>query len=343
MGIRLLFLSDTHLGYDDTFHPRVNRRRRGPDFFSNYYRALDPALEGRVDCVVHGGDLLYRSKVPLQLVEKAFEPLVKIARSGIPVIIVPGNHERSVIPSSLFTQHANLHIFHAPKTYLLHVGDIQLGMVGFPFIRKNIRYTFKEVLNQTDWTRITAEVKLLCLHQSIEGASVGPGNYVFRHGHDVVKSTDIPVGFAAVLCGHIHRFQVLLQALEGTYLPCPILFSGSTERTSFAERFESKGYVTLDIEKEKGTHAYLQNWQFHRLPTRRMIQADLQVGEMHADIVKRELMQLLERVPGDSILKITIYGRPSADAYHFFKAESIRSMAPDMNVRIRWTDGSAAK
>ena len=43
---------------DLPFHPRIQRRRRGPEFSANFKRALLPALQGRVDCVVHGGDLL---------------------------------------------------------------------------------------------------------------------------------------------------------------------------------------------------------------------------------------------------------------------------------------------
>ena len=73
--MRVLFLSDTHLGFDMPFRPRIKRRRRGPDFFRNFERALAPARSGEVDCVVHGGDILYRSKVPAELVAMAFEPL----------------------------------------------------------------------------------------------------------------------------------------------------------------------------------------------------------------------------------------------------------------------------
>jgi len=59
MGIiRILIPADTHLGFDLPFHPRIQRRRRGPEFSANFKSALLPALQGRVDCVVHGGDLL---------------------------------------------------------------------------------------------------------------------------------------------------------------------------------------------------------------------------------------------------------------------------------------------
>lgn len=136
MGIiRVLFLSDTHLGFDFPFHTRIQRRRRGPEFFANFKRALLPALEGRVDCVVHGGDLLYRSKVPPQLVAMAFEPLKQVADCGIPVYLVPGNQERSAIPHDNLTEHRGIHIFDKPRTYLLRKDGFALALAGFPFER----------------------------------------------------------------------------------------------------------------------------------------------------------------------------------------------------------------
>lgn len=70
--MRVLFLSDTHLGFDLPTRPRLARRRRGGDFFHNFERALEPARMGEVNAVVRGGDLFYRSRVPAWLAEAAF-------------------------------------------------------------------------------------------------------------------------------------------------------------------------------------------------------------------------------------------------------------------------------
>jgi hypothetical protein len=39
--VRVLFVSDTHIGLDWPARPRVVRRRRGDDFFENFERALE--------------------------------------------------------------------------------------------------------------------------------------------------------------------------------------------------------------------------------------------------------------------------------------------------------------
>ena len=50
-----------------------------------------------------------------------------------------------------------------------------------------------------------------------------------------------------MLSGHIHRHQVLRSDLRGRPLAAPVVYAGSVERTSFAERDEVKGFVTLAL------------------------------------------------------------------------------------------------
>ncbi|MFC2025933.1 hypothetical protein ACFLUC_01930 [Chloroflexota bacterium] len=56
--IRILLVADTHLGFDMPFRPRVQKQRRGPDFFANFESALKPALCEQVDLAVHGGGFI---------------------------------------------------------------------------------------------------------------------------------------------------------------------------------------------------------------------------------------------------------------------------------------------
>lgn len=175
--IQILFLSDTHLGFDFPFQPRIKRRRRGDDFFANYHRALEPALNGEIDCVIHGGDLLYRSKVPARLVTLAAAPLKDVADAGVPVFLVPGNHERSIIPHFERMHHPNIFVFDRPRTYDLNAGGMHLALVGFPFYRGNVRSSFENLLAATQWKRQKADASVLCIHQSVDGARVGPHEY----------------------------------------------------------------------------------------------------------------------------------------------------------------------
>lgn len=250
--VRLLLLADTHLGLSSHAH------------FANFHRALLPALRGEVDLVVHGGDMLYRSRVKPGLVLRAFAPLKAVADAGVPVVVVPGNHERSAIPFPLLAAHPGVHVIDRPRTVSLHVRGMKLSIAGFPNDRDRIRETFPSHLDRTGWTSSRADIRLLAMHQTVEGASVGPVGFTFRAGRDVLPGRAIPPGFAAVLSGHIHRHQVLSQDLGGRPLAAPFFYPGSTARTSSAERHEPKGYVTMELapHRDRGRVA---SWSFHEL------------------------------------------------------------------------------
>ena len=237
--MRLLFLSDTHLGHDLPARPRSSRPRRGTDFFESFDAALAPARAGEVDAVLHGGDLLYRSRVPAWLSDAALAPLRRVADSGIPVVLLPGNHERGGVPHPLLALHRNLHVVDRPRTVVLEAGGVKVALTGFPYAR-DVRARFGELLRAATAGAPEADVRLLCLHHCVEGATCGPGDYTFRDGPDVIPRAELPRDVAAVLCGHVHRHQVLV----APGLP-PVIYAGSTERTSFAEARETKGVVLL--------------------------------------------------------------------------------------------------
>ena len=334
MGIiRILLLADTHLGFDLAFRPRIERRRRGPEFFANFKRALQTALDRRVDCVVHGGDLLFRSRVPGRLVRMAFEPLKRVADSGTPVYLVPGNHERSAIPHRRFGEHPHIHIFDRPRTFRLHKDNFTLALAGFPFVRRGIRHIFSNLVTQTGYHRPAADIHFLCIHQAVEGARVGPAGYTFRHASDVVDASEIPGDFSAVLAGHIHRFQVLSSDLKARALPVPVFYPGSIDRTSFAERNEKKGYLMIEFELDASTGSRLKQWRFHKLPVRPMIQLNLHASRMKNAELRSWIETRLAVLPEDSIVKLKIHGRVSEEAMEILNAAALRKLAlPTMNI-----------
>jgi exonuclease SbcD len=345
MGIiRILLLADTHLGFDLPRHPRIQRRRRGPEFFANFQRALQPALEGRVDCVVHGGDLLYRSKVPTGLVAMAFEPLKRVADRGIPIYIVPGNHERSAIPHRYLAEHQRIHIFDRPRTFRFKKDAVTATLAGFPFVRHGIRQGFLNLVEQTGCDTKAADIRFLCIHQAVDGAVVGAGNYMFRHAPDVVAASDIPAGFVAVLAGHIHRFQVLTRDLQGRTLPAAVYYPGSIERTSFAEKKEQKGYLMLEFETNALRGGALRSRQFHKLPVRPMIQLSLHAAKMKPAELRAWIETRIAALPDDSIVKIKIYGSVSQQAMAVLNAAALRSLAPpSMNIEAVFVDYTVYK
>lgn len=331
--IRILFLADTHLGFDLPFRPRIQRRRRGPEFFDNYHKAIDAAHRCKTDLLVHGGDLFYRSKFPIKLARMASEPLLRLADEGIPIFIVPGNHERSVIPFGHLFSHPNIFIFDRPRTFVQNIRGTRLVLAGYPFVRQHIRPNFKSLTRQTGYTEIDADIRLLCIHQCFEGAGVGPKGYTFRYGADVIKAADLPRNLNAVLTGHIHRHQILTADLNGKPLPAPVLYPGSIERTSFAERHERKGYLILELDRSRPENRHDIRWTFEQLPARPMIQLGLDAAAMTAEELGNWVERSVQEITPDSIVKMMVHGRIGAKQREMLRAASLRRMAPEtMNI-----------
>ena len=337
MSFSVLFLADTHLGFDCPARPRVDRRRRCEEFFGNFDRALDYAISSSVDLVVHGGDLFFRSKVRSEIVERVINSLRRLNEANIPVYIVPGNHERSALPCPVLWNSEHFNVFAEARSFTLTKEGQTLLLAGFPYSRKNMSENFTKLLQQSGYQSKAAHARLLCLHHIVESSIVGPHNYCFKKGEDVIPLQLLPQDFAAILSGHIHTFQVLRKERNGQKLPCPVFYPGSTCRTSFAERIETKGFLTLEIEGTHCSRGKVISWKFHSLPSRSMEELVLHVADKGKEELEQELLLLLANIEDDAILRLKILGEPQIEAKEWFTNSTLRDLAPKtMNIELNW-------
>ena len=334
--VRILFLADSHLGLDLPVRPRVGRRRRGFDFLANYSTALAPALTGGVDLVIHGGDVFNRSAPHTSVAHQAYKPLERIADLGVPVFIVPGNHERSRLPHSRLLTHRNIHVFDVPRTFTVDVKGTRLALSGFPYERDDVRSKFSALVDQTCWRGCDADHRLLCIHHCVEGATVGPGDFTFTTASDVIRCRDLSPHFAAVLSGHIHRHQVLTTDLDRRPIAAPVVYPGSIERTSFAEIGEPKGFMTIRLGPETGA----MSWTFHDLPARPMERHELDGGRLDAADLERCILDILRRAPGDAVISIRVSGALTDAHWGVMSSARLRARIPaTMNLDVTPANG----
>jgi DNA repair exonuclease SbcCD nuclease subunit len=340
--VRVLFVSDTHLGFDLPARPRVDRRRRGPDFFACFARALEPALGGEADVVVHGGDLLYRSRVPASLVYEALQPLLRVAEAGVPVLLVPGNHERSAIPRPFLAAHPRLHVFRGPSTVVIERRGLRVAFAGFPYACA-VRQAFPALLAATGYRETEADARVLCIHHCVEGAVCGPPpGFTFRDGEDVVRASDLPDDVAVVLCGHVHRHQVLRRDLGGRPLSAPVVYAGSVERTSFAERDEAKGYVMATI-VAGGSGGRLLDCGFRPLPARPMRVYEV-AATSGASGLEGEIRAAIAASPPDVVLQLRVpEALAGADALRAARLRALGPATANVTVSVHPTSGSSSR
>ena len=145
-------------------------------------------------------------------------------------------------------------------------------------------------------------------------------DYTFRSGRDVVRGRDIPAGFVAVLAGHIHRHQVLTTDLAGRPLAAPVLYPGSIERTSSAERSEPKGFLRLEIDPDPATGGTLRCSVFHELPARPLV--DLELADHDRARLASRLGEALAELDPEAVVRVRLGGTA------LLGAAEVRALAP---------------
>ena len=340
-SIRVLFLSDSHLGFGMPVRNGSIRKCRGDDFFRAFDEALKPALSGHVDVVVHGGDLFYRSRIPVWLSLEVLRRIKLLSNQGIPFCLVPGNHERSRVTHPILWEMDHVHVFAEPMTLELRLKGIILSISGFPFYRGDIRRNFRTVVEKTGYNRKEADIRILCMHHIVEGARVGPVGYRFNSGPQVIRGTDLPHHFSAVFAGHVHRHQILGNGSDRDRFPCTVVYAGSTERTSFAERDETKGVIKAGFGLSKKGRGELRYIDFCPVRTRRMYVRRLHI-ETDPDNVNADIFSsLFDNVDGHGILRVEISMPRSMESDYRRLCTQIHHMAPVnliTEIRRRYND-----
>ncbi|NND34291.1 MAG: DNA repair exonuclease, partial [Saprospiraceae bacterium] len=320
----ILFFADSHLGFDFPVRPRSKTKRRGGDFFTNFEYILQTALEQQVDLVIHGGDLFDRSKVHPSIVNKAYDRLFDFVDSGIPLALIPGNHDRSTLPTSLFLQHPNLYIFYEPRVYNLNLKNQFFQIAGFPFIR-NIGQEIISVVDDLEKRLSKGSTSLLCMHQAIQGATVGPANYTFHPGPQVISKKDLKSSFNLYLSGHIHRHQIIHVHHEDR--STPFIYPGSIERTSFAERDEEKGFVYLEFNSKETPRI-----TFEQLPSRPMQQIKIEDKITSKSQLVSLLRSQVKAVDQRAILQIS---SPTETISTWLKEEIFKLVPESIHLQLR--------
>lgn len=224
--MRILHLTDTHIGTRRRVHGGPAGWERAQDHRAAMEAALQPALRGEVDLVVHSGDLFDRSTPPDSEAWWAWRTLSGLAAT-VPVVICAGNHERKGLSRHLPSNLSNLRV--VDRSERVTIAGLTLGVVAYA---KTARAWGERAAKVCE-----GGVDLLIAHQAFQGSQVPGFTFTASGQKDTIGAAHLPDGVKHILSGHIHPRQVV--RIGGVQIVHP----GSTERTSFSERFETKGYT----------------------------------------------------------------------------------------------------
>jgi exonuclease SbcD len=302
--LRVLHVADSHIGAQLPARPRLHRPRRGDDFVDSFRSVLSHAIDGGVDLIIHAGDVFDSPSPSGRAMFEAGQPLLDVASSGVPVLIVPGNHERSAIPASLLLAHPNIHIASAPGTWSFDIKGIRVCVAALPCLRRRSAERFPEALSATAWHQRQSDVNILAVHQTFESATCGRGDFRFRSGEDVIERNAIPGGIDYVAAGHVHRHQVLdARDPAGP----PIVYAGSPDRISFAEKDEPKGCVIVSFNGKGPEHTFVEH------DVRPMCIVPLDVTGLPRRRIVEEALARIEALPPEAVAALRLTGRSTRE------------------------------
>lgn len=137
----------------------------------------------------------------------------------------------------------------------------------------------------------------------------------------------IPDDAQAILCGHIHRHQVLFKHQKGNNPPLPVIMAGSTERISFAEMREDKGFYHLVFRKKWDHQWQLERLKFIHLPTRPMV--DIKINNHRRPIdLEVQIRNIIRDLDKNAIIRFTSDGHSNSDMSWPLNSARLRQILP---------------
>lgn len=290
--MKILHVSDTHLGYSAYRKIAGNGlNQRELDVYGSFARFIDYALEVMPDLIIHSGDLFDSVRPTNRAITFVIAQLLRISRAKIPFVVISGNHETPKLRETGNVFRIFEHLDHIYPIYKGEYETLDFTGVKLHCIPQTAHGDqLQEALGQLT---IDAGMRnILMLHVGILGMKE------FRMGdfnEHIIPKTVLPGDMDYIALGHYHGG---IQVTENAF------YAGSTERLSFKEEKETKGFWEITFDKTR-------DMQFVPLDTRDMVTLELDCSTLSPEDTMDHVATLLKNCsPSGKIIRFFLYGIP---------------------------------
>ncbi len=306
--MKLLHFSDIHIGMENyaKLDPETGLSSRLLDFFNTFDFIVDLAIKEGVDAVVFAGDA-YKTRDPNPTQQRGFgERIKRLAKNGIPVVLVVGNHDtpNAVGRANTLDIYSALEIDNVWVSREVRLLDIptksgNLQIITLPWLHKNDYKTVAEKLKPL-YDKISPDSPAIFLsHAEVEGASFGS-----EKGMAIANDVTIPLSLlqdkrlSYVALGHIHKHQVLGKD------PL-VVYAGSPQRIDFGEEKEEKGICLVEIIKN-GQSIFNSKFTFIPTNARKFLTINIDLKEEDKNPTQTILTEISKHNIKDVIIRVVI-------------------------------------
>jgi DNA repair exonuclease SbcCD nuclease subunit len=280
-GLKIVHLSDTHIGY--SAYSKVDEKsglnQREVDVFNAFKEVVDRILEINPDAVLHSGDLFDSVRPTNRAISFAIEQLVRITDKGIPVVVIAGNHSTPRLQETGSVFRIFEHISGIKPVYKGSYEKIRIGDMAVHAISHCDSETLRENIEMIKIAK-DAQYNIMMLHAGVVGLSVFKMD---EFNEALIQSSYLRKEFDYIALGHYHGY------FEINDNAC---YAGSTERFSFAEADQKKGFLVVDLKNKRK--------EFVEIKTREMIDLPIiDASMLNAISLKEEIERVIELQPLD--------------------------------------------
>ena len=257
--MRILHTADWHLG------KVLKGRERTPEIQQALQELLQLVRSERIELVLVAGDLFDRSVVSSEAEAAAFEFFVGLRESGVPALVIAGNHdsrERLEALAPLLsltgaTVFGNLRF--AEQGGVVEARGARVALLPFLSERRLVKASDLLQGDSAEWKKtyglgmslilrnlaqgFGGSLNLLVAHLTVEGGQLGGGEFAFHttNSYAIPKSA-FPLSLSYVALGHLHRQQQVCEAPVAWY-------AGSLIQLDFGEGEHSpRGALIVELE-----------------------------------------------------------------------------------------------
>ncbi len=328
--MRFIHISDTHIGYRayNASDPKTGRNQREVDIESAFRQAVDRILEINPDFVLHSGDLFHTVRPSNRAIGFAMEEISRITGAGIPFIVIAGNHSAPKMRETgsvfrIISKIEGVRAFYREKYETTEIGDALIHALPHVHGGERFREELAKMLPNRDYG-----CNIAMLHSGVEGLkafrySTGEAN------EDLMGMHEIGEGFDYIAFGHYHEFTELS---ERAY------YSGATERLSFNDAGQKKGFI--EVISEPFTV------KFHELRIRPMLDLEpINAKGKSAPQIMEEIERRIDTDMDGAIARLIVNGI-SPTEYKNLDVRRIKTMtsgALHFEIDTRMSSGTAAE
>ncbi len=288
--MRFVHISDTHLGaagFGYKVSPSgVNQREE--DICNAFARSIDKILELQPEFVLHSGDLFHSVRPSNRILTFAIKQFLKLSQAGIKVVIISGNHDAPKLRAlgsvlSVLEVFPNIYPIYKNKYETVTIDSACIHTIPHCLTNDSLKQELANLrLNQE------ADFNILMLHGVVAGIKeFSMGEFAEQEIPDSI----FDLSFDYVALGHYHKYSQVRPR---------VFYAGSTERLSFNEIGQGKGFLEVDLNKD--------NINFHKVPTREMLDLpDIEVSDLEPHQVLEKIEKVLspEKIK-DKIVRLKI-------------------------------------